>query len=126
MKICSLVKGGGEGASGEMGGGVYRTSHKRPSAEVCFFVASSLRTRDWRVDELPGEASWRSRTFCGGGGEVGQQGMHQRDHGLARKGRSWLVGKAWKRTFMFPIMSFLTGVNAIDPRTSVPREEGSV
>lgn len=45
-------------------GGCYRTSHKRPSEAVCFFVASSFRTRDWRVDESAGEASWRSRTFC--------------------------------------------------------------
>lgn len=61
-------KGIGNG-EGERQGGFYRTSHKRPSEAVCFFVASSFRTRDWRVDELAGEESWRSRTFCETGGD---------------------------------------------------------
>ena len=43
--------------------GTYRVSQRRPSAAVCFFVLSSLMTRDWRVDDSAGEASWRSRSF---------------------------------------------------------------
>ncbi len=45
------------------GRGVYRTSQRRPSVAVCFFVLSSFRTRDWRVSDSEGAASWRSRTF---------------------------------------------------------------
>lgn len=40
-----------------------RTSQRSPSVAVCFFVFSSLRTRDWRVEESAGETSCRSRTF---------------------------------------------------------------
>ena len=50
----------GKGREGEGG---YRTSQRRPSVAVCFFVLSSLRTRDWRVSDSEGAASWRSRTF---------------------------------------------------------------
>jgi len=41
-----------------------RFNQRRPSVAVCFFVASSLFTRDCNVDELPGEASSLSRIFC--------------------------------------------------------------
>ena len=43
--------------------GMNRTSQRRPSDAVCFFVFSSFRTRDWRDWESFGAASWRSRTF---------------------------------------------------------------
>ena len=45
------------------GWGGYRTSQRRPSVAVCFFVLSSFRTRDWSVSDSEGAASWRSRTF---------------------------------------------------------------
>ena len=63
-----------------------RTSHRRPSVAVCFFVLSSLRTRDWRVEESPGEASWRSRTFCFFGGWI-----YELAKSVAEKG--WRRGK---------------------------------
>lgn len=46
----------------------YRTSHRRPSVAVCFFVLSSLRQRSWRFSDSAGEVSWRSRTFYQMGG----------------------------------------------------------
>lgn len=54
---------GVSGGVGGKGGGGYRTSQRRPSVAVCFFVLSSFRTRDWRVSDSEGAASWRSRTF---------------------------------------------------------------
>lgn len=55
--------GGGSRGENEGRGFTDRTSHRRPSVAVCFFVLSSLRTRDWRVSDSAGAASWRSRTF---------------------------------------------------------------
>jgi len=34
-----------------------RVSHRRPSAAVCFFVLSSLMTRDCNVSDSPGAAN---------------------------------------------------------------------
>ena len=51
----------------EWSGGANRTSQSRPSDAVCFFVLSSLTTRDWRDSDWAGEESWRSRIFCAGG-----------------------------------------------------------
>lgn len=59
----SISRGWGGMGEGGVGEGKYRTSQRRPSVAVCFFVLSSLRTRDWRVSDSEGAASWRSRTF---------------------------------------------------------------
>ena len=61
-------------------------------------------TRDWSVSDSAGAASCRSRTF------LYQSVGRILDSGDAKR--------RWFETLILPTMSFLTGVNAIEPKTS--------
>lgn len=80
-----------------------RFSHRRPSVAVCLFSFNSLRTRSWRLSDLRGAASWRSRIFYAGHPCQIVRVFEELKDMLA---------------LIFPVMSLFTGLKAAEPSTS--------